>query len=246
MKPYRASVLGLIVGSMLLVSYTASAICVSGGASWMLDQRLENRGRPIGVGRRTMHNGVNRRLWRMPATLARLILSMASVLLAAALYFPVFAILEDQLIRHDTTALWVTNLVCGGNLVLAWILIWRSEVSWTPRRRILTALSLVMAAVPAAIVVMILQLVKPHSEELAAIFGVMIWAPCWMGSTAIVWRETRAEREQRMQMQGLGALVCPTCGYNLMGLREAHCPECGSRFTLDQLYAFQKTKGSVT
>ena len=182
----------------------------------------------------------------MPATLARLILSMASIVFAAALYVPVYMILEDQLVSNDTLALWATDVVCGGTFASTWLLIWRSEVSWTLQRQILTAVSLVAAAVPAGFVVAAMLIKQPYADELAAIFGVMIWAPCWMGSTAIVWRETRAEREQRMQMQGLGALVCPTCGYNLMGLREAHCPECGSRFTLDQLYAFQKTKGSVT
>src|SRR5438552_13839611 len=28
---------------------------------------------------------------------------------------------------------------------------------------------------------------------------------------------------------------CPSCGYNLRGLREARCPECGSSFTIEQL-----------
>ena len=181
----------------------------------------------------------------MPATVTRLILSMASVLLATALYLPVFFILEGgRLIPHDATALWVTDLVCGGILVLTWVFVWRSEVSWTPRRRLLTAMSLVMAAVPAGLVVMAVLLVEPGiDEELAPIFGAMIWTPCWVGCTAIVWRETKAERGQRLKMQGIGALLCPTCGYNMMGLREAHCPECGSRFTLDQLYASQKPHG---
>ncbi len=28
---------------------------------------------------------------------------------------------------------------------------------------------------------------------------------------------------------------CPQCGYNMRGLTEAKCPECGAVFTLDQL-----------
>lgn len=30
-------------------------------------------------------------------------------------------------------------------------------------------------------------------------------------------------------------LPCPKCGYNLTGLREARCPECGATYTLDEL-----------
>lgn len=28
---------------------------------------------------------------------------------------------------------------------------------------------------------------------------------------------------------------CPTCGYSLIGLRDLRCPECGDRFTIDEL-----------
>lgn len=30
-------------------------------------------------------------------------------------------------------------------------------------------------------------------------------------------------------------MTCPACGYNMRGLTEARCPECGAEFTLDQL-----------
>ena len=28
---------------------------------------------------------------------------------------------------------------------------------------------------------------------------------------------------------------CPACGYNLRGLKETRCPECGTQFTIEQL-----------
>ena len=32
---------------------------------------------------------------------------------------------------------------------------------------------------------------------------------------------------------------CPSCGYSLIGLRELRCPECGTRFTIDELIRAQ-------
>src|SRR2546427_576734 len=61
-----------------------------------------------------------------------------------------------------------------------------------------------------------------------------IWA------VLLVWRETAAERVARMSnLVSNPTVVCPFCGYNLSGLREARCPECGASFTLDALAASQ-------
>ncbi|MAE67839.1 MAG: hypothetical protein CMJ18_26595 [Phycisphaeraceae bacterium] len=160
--------------------------------------------------------------------------------MAAALYLPVFLIIEEGgFIRNDLRALWATDVVCGAILVVTWFLVWRAEVSWTAGRIVMTSLSLIVAAIPAAAIVVAMQMLQPYSDEIAAVCGAMIWAPCWMGATALVWRETRPERAERLKMQGIGALACPTCGYSMMGLKEPRCPECGSRYTLDQLYTSQ-------
>ena len=37
---------------------------------------------------------------------------------------------------------------------------------------------------------------------------------------------------------------CPQCGYSLVGLRELRCPECGTRFTLDELIRAQNYAGA--
>lgn len=58
-------------------------------------------------------------------------------------------------------------------------------------------------------------------------------AAFWFGSAVIgsilfaVWRRIRIPR--------LGP-YCPGCRYNLKGLAERRCPECGRRFTLDELH----------
>ena len=64
-------------------------------------------------------------------------------------------------------------------------------------------------------------------------------APIWMLGTALLWRETKAERMKRLAAgSGAGlaeALRCPSCGYSMRGLMQARCPECGSTYTLEAL-----------
>ena len=60
--------------------------------------------------------------------------------------------------------------------------------------------------------------------------------PLWLVLTLLIWRETPAERAERLQASAGKALFCPKCNYNMTGLYEARCPECGERFTLDQLH----------
>jgi hypothetical protein len=37
---------------------------------------------------------------------------------------------------------------------------------------------------------------------------------------------------------------CPTCNYSLVGLRDLRCPECGARFTIDELIRAQHYSSS--
>ena len=55
--------------------------------------------------------------------------------------------------------------------------------------------------------------------------------------SALVWRETVAERRARLANHGVRAVACPSCGYNLTGLKSTTCPECGAAYTVDQLVA---------
>lgn len=68
----------------------------------------------------------------------------------------------------------------------------------------------------------------------------------WVLATVLIWRETPAERMERISAAGGDAVCCPICGYNMTGLHESRCPECGSKFTLDQLLAGQPAREQVT
>ncbi len=44
--------------------------------------------------------------------------------------------------------------------------------------------------------------------------------------------------------EGVVNVTCPRCGYSLVGLSESRCPECGAKFTLDELIREQRFAGA--
>ena len=102
----------------------------------------------------------------------------------------------------------------------------------------LTIISVFAALIPAVLVVAaIATSTRWYGDDVYIVIGGMIWAPSWLALIALIWRETTAERGERLNQLGVGAITCPSCGYNLTGLKEARCPECGAQYTLDQLLA---------
>ena len=172
----------------------------------------------------------------MPRTVARLLLSVGALVGAATFYILAFVVIEDTLVRRDATALAMTSLLTCGLFGPVWLLIWFGEVSWTPARMVLTVGSAFWSLGPALAAFGVLVMLAGE-DEVGILLAAMAWAVSWITSTALVWRETKRERLTRLQRLGVGAVACPTCGYNLTGLREAKCPECGSQYTLDQLFA---------
>ena len=131
-----------------------------------------------------------------------------------------------------------TLLTCA-YIVGYWLLLWRRDVVWTPRR-VRSSLLLALGAVAAGIVLAwLISLALPYEEELGTILGSLAATVIWIGATVFAWRETPGERAARLARAGADTLVCPSCGYNLTGLREARCPECGNSFTLNDLLAGQ-------
>ncbi len=127
-----------------------------------------------------------------------------------------------------------------------WCLLWNSSVRWNARRTVAMLLATVGAVAAATITGFIVsEIIGRHDEELGVFVGLVMAIMLWLIATVFIWRETPAERVERIKSAARATITCPTCGYNLTGLNIARCPECGSEFTLDQLLALQPNNTDI-
>ncbi|HOW70173.1 MAG TPA: hypothetical protein PKY77_06175 [Phycisphaerae bacterium] len=175
----------------------------------------------------------------MTQLVARLILAMLILPVSACLFVLGFAVVVSRRPQAGTIAL----LYAGLYLFVAcyWVLLWRSLVRWTPERIVKTILAGVVAVVAAAIAggFLMMTVFGRSDVEVAMLIGGSVVPVIWVLATVIIWRETPTERAERLAKIGREAVSCPICGYNMTGLSEARCPECGTKFTLDQLIVSQ-------
>ena len=136
-----------------------------------------------------------------------------------------------------------SGLIAWAFLATWWFLLWRKSVQWNGRRIGLTAISALLAAATGFLIATLLN--NQSSHEFGDFIGSASTPLLWIVATIFVWRETAAERAARIDNTGRDAVICPTCGYNLTGLKEPRCPECGTQFTLDQLLASQPSRAQA-
>lgn len=180
----------------------------------------------------------------MSATIARLILAML-ILPATGAVFVLTFLAVIAWTRGGPPSAWAVGLVWAvvySFVATYWVLLWRSTVKWTPARVRHTVLAGLLAmAGGGAIAAAALALSRGQMPYgLSMLLGGGTVPIVWVLATVLLWRETAAERLARMsKLVSNPSVLCPVCGYNLSGLREARCPECGGSFTLDQLAASQ-------
>lgn len=137
---------------------------------------------------------------------------------------------------------WAAVFVSGGFASIYWLLLWHQVVRWTPRRIVNTvaaSMACVLAGLLAGVVLHGSMGQWPEIEP-CIILGGCVAVVLWLAVTVLVWRETPRERAERIRLMSSGAVTCPHCGYNLTGLSQSRCPECGTTFTLDALFAGQR------
>ena len=176
----------------------------------------------------------------MTQTVARLLLSMLLIPMAMGLFVVVFAIQVQPSVRAPVGPVivaWAAVYLFVGS---GWIMIWRSAVKWTPRRSLGTVGAAVASILGGGSMFAFVHILNPRLPLTVLVLASGAIVPIvWTLATVLLWRETPRERMTRLESLGMRGIQCPICGYQLTGLSEARCPECGARFTLDQLFAAQ-------
>jgi len=176
----------------------------------------------------------------MTQTVARLLLSMLLMPMSMGLFVVVFAIQIQPGSRFPIEGLIISWAAVYLFLAIAWILIWRSAVKWTGLRWLGTIVTGLLSLICGGGIAALCLILNPRLPlPVPVLAGGAIVPIVWVLATVLLWRETPRERMARLAALGLKGIHCPICGYELTGLSEARCPECGARFTLDQLFAAQ-------
>ena len=183
----------------------------------------------------------------MTRTVARLILAMLLLPCTGAVFVLLFATLIASTPGGPppvgrVVLMWsILYLFVGAY----WIILWHDMVSWTRRRVTLTAVATVLSlAGGVAVGLGCLAVNRRLPLQIGVLIGGGTVPITWVLSTVLIWRETAAERLSRLTAHGMPAIACPLCGYNLAGLTEARCPECGASFTLEQIVLARPRTGT--
>ena len=183
----------------------------------------------------------------MTRTVARLVLAMLLLPASGAVFIILFVAMLQPGSPPSVFRLILLWSIVYLFIAVYWLLLWRSEVRWTPRRVVATAggtaVALLSGVGMAALCIAVNNILPPQVLVLAGGGAVPI---AWVLLTVIVWRETADERAQRLAAAGASDVICPVCGYRMTGLREARCPECGAAYTLEQLMAVQPGRAAAT
>jgi hypothetical protein len=169
----------------------------------------------------------------MSRLLSRVLLAILMFPLAGVVYLVTFAILEDAG-NGGREYLVMAGGVTWMFVVAYWFSLWHAGVQWTPKRIRET----IVSTIGALFVAIVLGRLLYYLDRSVGTFVGSVLAPLlWLVGTVFVWRDDG--KRSAVTAGDAASVVCPACSYSMTGLTEARCPECGSRFTLDELFANQ-------
>lgn len=175
----------------------------------------------------------------MSQLVARILLAILMVPCATVVYTLVLVGYLEWGSRRDINGFMFGTLAAWAFIVIWWLLLWGRDVRWQSWRVIATALafplSVAVGAVPGLLGAQIVQ------DDFGMFIGGMTAVFVWLVLTVLIWRETTAERQARHRVGSSGrrSLRCPACDYDMAGLDRSVCPECGARYTVDELVGVQ-------
>jgi CDP-diglyceride synthetase len=181
----------------------------------------------------------------MSRLVARILLTVLMFPAAILFFLICFIVVERMWFSRDANAVLISLIPGSLFLIGYWLMLWRRAVSWTPQRIRATWWAASGAAIAGTCIGLGIQAMFPDEQWIGTFLGVLCGLVIWIIATVFIWRESEAERAARLSRANSDALVCPTCGYNLTGLRETRCPECGTQFTLNELYAAQPQRATA-
>jgi len=183
----------------------------------------------------------------MSRLVSRILLSIFMFPLASIFYIFVIVVGEQTMrttnIRGREDAMFlVSSILTWMAVAVYWCLLWRSGVNWNSSRVVRTLLAALGAGLIGGLAgYAAASLISLNDASFGIFIGGVLAIILWLVATVFIWRETTVERADRVKGSSKSAITCPTCGYNLTGLSESRCPECGSKFTLNELMALQLT-----
>lgn len=178
----------------------------------------------------------------------RLAVGFALMPLLPGVFFIVGNALHDFFSLNDDVTFVGAYGVCAVLSVVLWWLVWRGAVRWTSQRTVRTALLVAMMVV-APFAPLAPRLHVDWFDTIVRVIPLLVLA-VWFAGTAWAWRLEPGEMPTSIrQMIAASTLTngthamddnsvsvpCGNCEYDLRGLREARCPECGWTTTLDAL-----------
>lgn len=175
----------------------------------------------------------------MTRLIARLILAMLILPLSGVLFILLIVMVTwhgGPPPVHHLAFVWVFMYAF---IATYWILLWYSLVRWTRDRKRQTIVAGIIAILICYFIAFAIHSAFGGDPRSVMLIGGGVPPIVWVLATVLIWRETADERMARITAAGTDTVVCPHCGYNMTGLREARCPECGSVFTIDQLLSGQ-------
>jgi hypothetical protein len=168
-----------------------------------------------------------------------LIVGIGSTIAMFGVFLCVAVYLDSAVRMDDEVALTGSFGLCGVVTVAIWLFAFRRHLLPRAWRLIYSIAALVGVTAASSIVGAFLAALVRRDEEVVIVGMTFVGLGVWIILIGAIWRLTPEERLAARRQAGRIQVRCVTCGYSMVGLREARCPECGRAYTLDELIAGQ-------